>query len=70
MDISGTKSSKYAGPKDYKPIYVTDIYMTITCVHLFIGFWMDAIAWRVGWTPSVIDTLQASLSAINRHFKV
>ena len=23
-----------------------------------VGFWMDAMAWRAGWTPSVIHTQQ------------
>ena len=23
-----------------------------------VGFWLDAMAWRVGWTPYVIHTQQ------------
>ena len=35
--------------------------MAAICQEFYYSFWMDAMAWRLGWTPSVIDTLHQPL---------
>ena len=30
--------------------------LTSDLIKWLVGFWMDAMAWRTGWTPSVIHT--------------